>query len=962
MPTDQDYDDAAEALSSPDAPEPVKAAARRLLSALPRAAPDQDQGFGMLAGPSPESESQIKEAEALNPQVAKALQLRAHPAQVAIPGEDALAVSQRRADYRSQYFDESLKTASKRKDLAAPPEFIPPTQATAAPLGFFDIINRTRARLPENFPGGTAQHFHEPGIDQFRAATAPLLGPKVLQLDESSEEYKTYADKLWKEEYAKAVAEGRPVVRESYKANIQPEDKAVHAYELGLGGLGAAAVGADKALAGVPSGMISHLGTGPTVDDFGNVIAEADPAAKSTFKEDRANQQALTGAFPLSSELGFGIGAMSPISPGGIASSAAGGAARRIAPAVTEAMAASGVGRVATGAAHGAIGGAAAQGAGDLTSGNTEGMGGRMADAAALGFPLGAGGAILGELAGAEGTRLRRESPLGSVPKEYGDTSTLSGFKAGPRTEGLRDEARAANIGESNAPDVRSMLADRLEKPMVSEGRRLRAEGEERAGDILAEYEWMNASERHSPEKYLGANIKLHDRLTDAQGNPIARNGPQVAELKRRIAEVADVIAVPKKGGAGQAEFDRRLDSRFNERSARENERLSPRDELQDPFPMKTEEATSPGGRADFGEKTIPDEVTPVGLNDLEMPKGTTVPPPSQAPELWSGNGIAKLKEIQKHTPSAFKVSGQPGRDTRTGQSLAPEVVKMGFDPVAAVARASGIPESQIRSEGGAGNDLLRQYDFIVVPKKYNAGEHRALTEGVNNDVKAGGAVKQDTRLDDGTLLAIHQDRDLFKGSSPGIPKDLKTTIRDEAGNPIDLSGYSARQALNSDELAALKKKLGLAGLPGTIKEELSASEAKTLGSALRQHGTAGRLPGEDAAQRELAAGAAQHGYPEAPKTLDEIKFARAVAELEKSAQITQMFRGFGGAINPTERMSALGLRLRLDPSLQFLSRNAGKIGPAGAAYEQDRQRKAIPPQASQATIDQISRLLGVGP
>ena len=152
--------------------------------------------------------------------------------------------------------------------------------------------------------------------------------------------------------------------------------------------------------------------------------------------------------------------------------------------------------------------------------------------------------------------------------------------------------------------------------------------------------------------------------------------------------------------------------------------------------------------------------------------------------------------------------------------------------------------------------------------------------------------------------------------------------------------------------------------MPENPPEELTGPQVKTLHGALRQHGRAGQSPEAMQAQLDLARSGDQaqfHPYS-AELALDDMRRMRAVAELEKAVKITQMFRGYGGALNPVERMSALGLRVRMDPLLQWLQPKLGGLGAAGATIPQTEHRSQLPAGADQATIDQISKLLGMGP
>lgn len=935
MPTPEDFDTAASALADPDAPAEVKAAARRTLASLPAESAPKSQPYtpdisgptgldAMVAGGLPTQEQadtrgrSLEQMEAVAPGVAKALHLRENVTRsLPVPGSDPLEVAkQRRAEYLEAH-DDKLPTASKRKGLEAPPEFTP---AVPQGLDFWGTLEHVRNTLPDNV-GGRAQHYYEPGIEQFRRDAAPILGDRVLRLDESSEEYKEYADKLWKDIYLKAKAENRPVVRESYKNHTGAVEKGIHYGEELLGGLGSAAMGAgDTALLGLP---------GKATDAIG-----------ATSKEGR---DAVAGAFPMSNALGELGGAILPQSIPNMAGRGAAFAGSQI-PGVAKIAKGLGTGLAAdaargavSGGVQGAAAGAVAQGGLNLAHDTDLSSG--VDDAALLGGGLGGVGGLLGGAMSREGRNLRKDSPLGEAEKVGARTSVATGLAPGPRIEQLRDEARAAQIGEAHNPDVQSMLAGRLEEPMVKEGRRMRAGEENRVGTALEKYHQMNAAERQPPDRYLGSLNTMHEKLLDVEGNPLPRNHAQVNDLRQRIREVSKIEAVPRGGGPEEGAFNQRLNARDDELAARRHESVRPGS-----APVTEAESTTPGGRpAVTSENTIPDEVTPVGLGDLEMPKGTSIPPPGERPDLHFGRPSARHAEIKKENPSALRYS-------------AADANRMGYDVDQAIADHEHVTVAKVREERANGNDMGERMMFVVYPKKFNAGEFHEIVAGVNADNNAGGARPPDPRITKGTERSIRQDRDQYRGSSPEIPRDKSYNIADEEGNDVALKGYSAFSAEESDKLAALKRKLDLAGVGENPPELLPGSPYRGFVGNAREYGRSGRAPEIDQSLREVAGGAGKG------QTLDEIKYARAVADLEKAAQVTQMFRSFGTAAMPTERMSALGMRLRLDPILQFLAPNMAGAGAAGPIPNEIQRRKRLPQQADQVTIDQISRLLGGGP
>ena len=871
------------------------------------------------------------QARALNAPVAKALKLREG---MSGQGGGQSHLSQEppkpwevTPQHKPEDYDESLPTASHRKEapFVAPPEYIPPPKAQ--PLDFWGHLNDAALILPRHKDGG-AEHFFEPSIEQFRKDMAPAYGERVMKIDEFSPEYQEYSDKLWKDIYDQAVAQGRPVIREKFKRRNGIVDT--------LEGMGWK--GAQQATAA------AHGVSEALPFNFPERITNAIGATNAE------NQEKVASAAPLAHDVGFAAGAVAPFSTGNIALKAAGA----VTPGVVGDLAASlpnAVRIAGHNAAAGYISGWAQSLGTDLARGDRAGALGRANKAGFIGIPLAVGGGLLTHGLQNEAAALRREGPLGEAGGIGATPSVLRGVKPGPTVEKLRGQARELGLGPEAQPDVESMLVARAEEPMVAEGRRQRAAGEARVGTALEQFHKINAGEYRSPERYIRALSDLHENLVDAKGNPLPENGPIVGQLRRKLGELADIELVPKLPKEQVTEFNRRVARNQSEEEIRAQERLTegPQFETSDPFAEA--EATNPGGRAVMGDRTTPDQVTPIGINDLELPKGASVPPREASPHPYD-RVTTRLRQIEKETPGAFRLN------------TASQVVREGFDLDRAVAEATGMSVSDVRAERAAGRNWGDDFDFIMVPRKFNPGQHHQIVAGVNEANKEGAQTPPDPRLARGTSRAIREDRDQFTGSSPEIPRDLEYTVKDEQGNPITLRGYSAFEAKSADELAALKRKLSLAGLPENPPEELTGPQVKTLHGALRQHGRAGQSPEAMQAQLDLARSGDQaqfHPYS-AELALDDMRRMRAVAELEKAVKITQMFRGYGGALNPVERMSALGLRVRMDPLLQWLQPKLGGLGAAGATIPQTEHRSQLPAGADQTTIDQISKLLGMGP
>lgn len=444
----------------------------------------------------------------------------------------ALDASEAYDAYQKQHFDQGLKSASKRKDLYAPPSFHPPPDpATLAaadrPISLlhpidaagtvFSMLKGAKKALPTAV-GGDVEHYYEPGVDLFRKQMAANGMPQaeVARLNESDTRYREFADLMWKDIYEKAAANGKPVVRHAYEETPGAGDKVVHAAVTGAGAVGSAAQGfGEGAFFGVP-----NLG-------------------QKAVEGGGANAAAVESAFPLSHDLGMAAGMLNPLSFG--AKIAAGGKAlvgKGVAKAFGAKEAASIPGRLAAGG----LGGAAASGATsagiDTLSGDerlTPGeIGKRALIAFALGLPLG----MAGEGLGMSAERLRRTSSLGQAKKLGARTSVLHGVKADKITVALRAEAEARDL------TPRELLASELEEPIWRYAHEERGRLTEIAGrENAAAYKALEGNEpTYRP---------LLDTLTDAHAEMMQHGGGKVPftqghqMLRQEIAQMADVRVVP---------------------------------------------------------------------------------------------------------------------------------------------------------------------------------------------------------------------------------------------------------------------------------------------------------------------------------------------------------------------------------------------------------------------------------
>lgn len=435
--------------------------------------------------------------------------------------------------YQAAHFDQKLPNASKRKDLYVPPEYHPPpnkddlaaADANISMLHPLDAARTISARLAgakKALPtavGGDVEHYYEPGIDMFREKMAPVLGPEVTKMNESSPQYREFSDLMWKDIYQRAEAAGTPVVRHKYQETPGGGDKIVHAGVTGAGAIGAAAQGfGEGAFLGIPN-VAQHAVEGGT-----------------------DNAHALGSAFPLAQDAGYVAGLINPLSIGAKIMSGSGKlAAKGIAKVLGEKEAATVAGKLTAGAVGGALGSGATSLGTDAVkdvSGEEnlsgEDMAKRAALAAALGVPLGAAGTGLGMAA----ERLRKTTPLGQAEKLGARTSTLHGIKADPETIALRAEAEAKDV----AP--RELLASELEKPIADYAHGERARLVEQASQENAAAYRAHAGHEASYRPLLNTLTEAHAEMSRAGGGKVPfSEGHEM--LRNQIAEMADVEVVP---------------------------------------------------------------------------------------------------------------------------------------------------------------------------------------------------------------------------------------------------------------------------------------------------------------------------------------------------------------------------------------------------------------------------------
>ncbi len=149
-----------------------------------------------------------------------------------VPPRDEKLMAEARAT------DPSLRSASKRKILYAPPEALaPPDQGmTWDPSPLKDFM-----RYMPSWVGGGTEMWHEPSLADFRSQA----GDKAKGLDKSSQEYKDYADAAWLDRYNRAHQNGENVVRIAYATDDMVSKIALETPDVGT----SAMLGASDSIA-----------------------------------------------------------------------------------------------------------------------------------------------------------------------------------------------------------------------------------------------------------------------------------------------------------------------------------------------------------------------------------------------------------------------------------------------------------------------------------------------------------------------------------------------------------------------------------------------------------------------------------------------------------------------------------------------------------------------------------------
>lgn len=469
---------------------------------------------------SPEQHAQVEKARNLSPTVAKQLQVGLGGAAPTIPDETAEEKLKREGEEYSRTHDPSLPTASKHKELFAPPENIPEDFGPPAPpaldpmSAFAQKVESARSSLPAFF-GGKVEHYLEPSVAQFRRETRPVLGDEVDKMGVGSDAYREYADKLWQDIYNKARADGRAVVRSAYKDNRNGKLPFVEKVaEQGLGVLG----GIDTVLGGVPSDTVDVLRGRPFMGD------------------ERKSLNAHRGNAPIGDIAGQAGGSMLPVAPGNMV-------ARGMGALFGEAASAGGA--ALRGGLGGAGAGAATSAASDVA--DSRDVSGQAAGISALlGFPLGALGGASGYGMGVHGKNLRETTGFGQVESAgMGKTDVIRGIKPTAKAEGIRKEATAA-LGPGREVDH---LTRQLEEPMTGAARRYQAETKQSLGQQKEAYFAATDEERRNIGPFVEKALELRGKATTPDAQRLPLHADQVKFLDKVIGESTSTDIVPAANG-----------------------------------------------------------------------------------------------------------------------------------------------------------------------------------------------------------------------------------------------------------------------------------------------------------------------------------------------------------------------------------------------------------------------------
>jgi len=954
MLTDEKYQKALEALRSGTMPEHLRETAADAVAEYERGhglARDVSEAGATRAAPAAAMQEKpaaraarkrkLDAIEAEHPGLTKAFQMRGPSTLQIESGPTPEEAAADELEQRSQ-FDDSLQNLSKRKELAAPAEWHPPTPAT--PPNPFDSVWGKLTAVKQAMPdwaGGGTEHYIEPSVEQFKLEMAPVLGQAVEGMAEGTPAYREWADAKWMDALGKAQAEGRGIVRDAFRPGAKgfldtAGDLVRPANIQKIGQMGrSAAIGADKIVTG---GTVSTmLAAGPSerereqfreasaryseAQSPEDVIAAGEDLPSKTFgqllSEGAQARNYLGAAAPLSQDAGAFIGATSSGAIGNLAVSGAGKAVRGaanmlpggimgpqgVAMGLLDAAAGSTAGKLAAGAAGGALGAGTTQVANEVPgalSGDAPGAGERIGLAAAYGAPMGLVGTGLGILARNEGATLRENTPLGVAEQGGARMRPVRGVDPGPVNRGLEARARAEGVGESYAPDVPGMLSHDLAEPF---GKRAHAREAEiiAKGGPLREFERRFSHEQIPLKNAIREIMDARKALVQSDGTVVDPARMQkLDDLLEKVlgyqAQHPEHMLTPQ-NAERVAQLDRAVELHGSDVMAPEN------------FKRDVEAINTP---------TRP--VTPEARDAVSSTKTIT-------PSIDVGPFSERLPDFKEGVAAGG--AGERLRSLHEARGENP----LTFDITPAEAQARGLPV-------GEGNFAR------LSPKPKNPEDLRQIVETVRSQHEAGSLKKEPFPHYDEIKRALHQDRDAFTGETDAIKQS--DTFKLENGETV--RGYSAANASLENESKEFKNLLDLLGFKGQPPDMRSDTAFSQMEGLARGFGKGGRSPEIDRAFREMAA---ETGMT---PTLENLVRYRAMKRLQEASKLREVFR-FGG-MPSVGMLSGEAARLRLDPIIQgaipYLE-NAGSLGAVPGEIEQSRE---LPGMADQATLDEIRRAL----
>lgn len=424
-----------------------------------------------------------------------------------LQGEELEAMSRAISEQEEAGRDESLRTMSKMKQLAADPEYVPPgigaklrPLTTAIPL--VGPAMRFGQMLKENWEEPTVEQFHEDIKSHPELTLGALEG-----YDESSSLYKRYADLAWQEARKKAEAEGRPIYRVSQMPDVR------RTLTRGFTRVAAPlALGAERGLvAGLPSEAIGRL----------------DPS----YAEARERSLEQSPGVATAGMVGSLVSPAGPMSIGGLAGRMATRGVSNLAPRLASSGLGAGIVRGGLEAGAGAAAESAGLSAADVVAGRAsepELAATRAGEAGVVGAAFGAPIGALRSLASAGRGSIRSGgSPHAQLlrdAREAGaETLVLSGIKPGPAVRQLNKRSASPQAA----------LAEEIAPPMLRQAGReseeyadllRKAEGQALEGSRRMEEATKETIERAKQQYYKSsAGKKLHeiDELREAANDVV---------------------------------------------------------------------------------------------------------------------------------------------------------------------------------------------------------------------------------------------------------------------------------------------------------------------------------------------------------------------------------------------------------------------------------------------------------